>query len=120
MNIKKIIREELNRFSHLEESVKHINKVVRELSILTEDGKTEPEMEWDLSDNIKKDLDRSKKWVKTGEDVKEYVKVLMDKIKSLPKATKKKIIGYALLGMVSVNTINNYISDVEKEKPTDY
>jgi GH24 family phage-related lysozyme (muramidase) len=104
---------------NIKESIKYINNVVKELSILSEDGKTEPDMEWDLSDNIKKDLDRSKKWVKTGEDVKEYVKVLMDKIKSLPKATKKKIIGYALLGMVSVNTINNYISDVEKEKPTD-
>lgn len=104
---------------NIKESIKYINNVVKELSILSEDGKTEPDMEWDLSDNIKKDLDRSKKWVKTGEDVKEYVKVLMDKIKSLPKATKKKIIGYALLGMVSINTINNYISDVEKEKPTD-
>jgi len=92
---------------NIKESIKYINNVVKELSILSEDGKTEPDMEWDLSDNIKKDLDRSKKWVKTGEDVKEYVKVLMDKIKSLPKATKKKIIGYALLGMVSVNTINN-------------
>jgi hypothetical protein len=44
------------------------------LSLITEDGKTEPDMEWDFTD-VKKDLDLSKVWVKTKEDAQELVEI---------------------------------------------
>ena len=60
-----IIQSRLNYERILEDMVFKIN-------ILTEDGKTEPDMEWDFT-NVKDDIDVSKLWVKTKEDVKEYV-----------------------------------------------
>jgi GH24 family phage-related lysozyme (muramidase) len=85
--------------------------MVFKINILTEDGKTEPDMEWDFT-NVKDDIDVSKLWVKTKEDVKEYVQKLKEKIKNLPSDTKKRILKYALysfLGILSMKQINNFI-----------
>ena len=46
--------------------------LVFKLSLITEDGKTEPDMEWDFT-YVKKEIDLSKRWVKTKEDAEEYV-----------------------------------------------
>ena len=81
-----IIQSRLNYERILEDMVFKIN-------ILTEDGKTEPDMEWDFT-NVKDDIDVSKLWVKTKEDVKEYVQKLKDKIKNLPSDTKKRILKF--------------------------
>jgi len=100
----KIIQSRLNYERILEEMVFKIN-------LITEDGKTEPDMEWDFTD-VKDDVDDSKLWVKTKEDVKEYVQKLKEKIKNLPSDTKKRILKYALysfLGILSMKQINNFI-----------
>ena len=100
----KIIQSRLNYERVLEEMVFKIN-------LITEDGKTEPDMEWDFTD-VKDDIDVSKLWVKTKEDVKEYVKKLKEKIKNLPSETKKRILKYALysfLGILSMKQINSFI-----------
>jgi len=100
----KIIQSRLNYERILEEMVFKIN-------LITEDGKTEPDMEWDFTD-VKDDIDVSKLWVKTKEDVKEYVQKLKEKIKNLPSETKKRILKYALysfLGILSMKQINSFI-----------
>jgi len=100
----KIIQSRLNYERVLEEMVFKIN-------LITEDGKTEPDMEWDFTD-VKDDIDVSKLWVKTKEDVKEYVQKLKEKIKNLPSETKKRILKYALysfLGILSMKQINSFI-----------
>lgn len=100
----KIIQSRLNYERILEEMVFKIN-------LITEDGKTEPDMEWDFTD-VKDDVDDSKLWVKTKEDVKEYVQKLKEKIKNLPSDTKKRILKYAIysfLGILSMKQINSFI-----------
>jgi GH24 family phage-related lysozyme (muramidase) len=85
--------------------------MVFKINLITEDGKTEPDMEWDFTD-VKDDIDVSKLWVKTKEDVKEYVQKLKEKIKNLPSETKKRILKYALysfLGILSMKQINSFI-----------
>lgn len=85
--------------------------MVFKINIITEDGKTEPDMEWDFT-NVKDEIDVSKLWVKTKEDVKEYVQKLKEKIKNLPSDTKKRILKYALysfLGILSMKQINSFI-----------
>ena len=97
--------------------------MVFKISLLTEDGKTEPDMEWDFTD-VKKDLDLSKLWVKTKEDAKEYLSILKNKIKELPTELKKKIIRYVMysfLGLLSLNQIQSSLEPtlqkaVETEK----
>lgn len=100
-----------------------LEEMVFKISLLTEDGKTEPDMEWDFTD-VKKDLDISKLWVKTKEDAKEYLSILKDKIKELPTELKKKIIRYVMysfLGLLSLNQIQSSLEPtlqkaVETEK----
>jgi GH24 family phage-related lysozyme (muramidase) len=97
--------------------------IVFKISLITEDGKTEPDMEWDFTD-VKKDLDLSKLWVKTKEDAKEYLSILREKIKELPTDLKKKIIRYVMysfLGLLSLNQIQSSLEPtlqkaVETEK----
>lgn len=97
--------------------------MVFKISLITEDGKTEPDMEWDFSE-VKKDLDLSKLWVKTKEDANEYLSILKEKIKKLPTELKKKIIRYVMytfLGLLSLNQIQSTLEPklekaVETEK----
>lgn len=100
-----------------------LEEMVFKLSILTEDEEREPDMEWDFTD-VKKELDLSKLWVKSKEDVKEYLSTLKEKIKNLPSDLKKRILKYVLysfLGLLSINQIQNYLEPplqqaVKKEK----
>jgi hypothetical protein len=102
----------------INESSYFLDKVVSKLSLLKEDGKTEPDMEWDFT-QVKQDLDKSKEWVKTKEDVKQYLKLLFQKIKSLPKTTKTKILKYVLfsfIGLVSLKELSSITKEVSPEK----
>lgn len=100
-----------------------IEEIVFKLSIINENDGKEPDMVWDFTD-VKNDLDNSKKWVKTKEDVKEYISNLKEKIKKLPTETKKRIMKYVLysfLGIISIGQINKIIEPsgqemVKKEK----
>jgi GH24 family phage-related lysozyme (muramidase) len=95
-----------------------LDDLVFKLSLISEDdGKTEPDMEWDFTD-VKKDIDKSKNWVKTKEDAKEFLNTLSNKIKNLPSKVKRKIFQYvifSLVGLLSVGQIKNYLDPpVEK------
>ena len=117
MDIKGLIKEEIYIFN-ISETQFYLNKVVKKINFLTEDGKKEPDMEWDLTD-FKKDIDNSKKWVKTTEDIKQYLKLLFQKLKNSPKNLKNKVIKYVLvsfLGFISLKGLNNIINDVSDEK----
>lgn len=84
------------------------------ISILLEEEERKPDMEWDFT-KVKKDLDLSSAWVRTKEDVLEYITELKDKIKKLPQNVKDKILKYALysfIGIITLNQINNFL-----EKP---
>lgn len=112
----KIIKSRLNYNKILEE-------MVFKLSILSEDEERKPDMEWDFT-NVKKELDMSKLWVKTKEDVIEYISNLKGKIKNLPHGLKKRILNYVLysfLGLLTINQIQDYLEPplkkvVKKEK----
>lgn len=100
-----------------------LDDIVFRLSLITEDGKTEPDMEWDFTD-VKKDIDLSKRWVETKEDAEKYVGDLIEKIKNLPSNTKRKILQYVLysfIGLISIKQINKALTPplqkaVETEK----
>lgn len=88
------------------------------LLLITEnDGKTEPDMEWDFSD-VKKDLQKSFSWVKTKKDAFEYIKTLEEKIKNLPEDVKTKIKKYVLyffVGLLSSDEIpKTIVPQIEK------
>jgi GH24 family phage-related lysozyme (muramidase) len=94
-----------------------LDGVVMKLSILTEDGKTEPDMEWDFT-NVKDEIDLSKMWVKTKEDVKKYIQILREKIKNLPEEVKRKIMRYTMysfIGILSLNQIQNILEPQLKQ-----
>jgi len=100
-----------------------LDDLVFKLSLITEDGKTKPDMEWDF-EPIKKEIDLSKLWVKTKEDAIKYIEKVKDKIENLPSDLKKRIvkyIAYSLLGLLSLKQIEKYLdpplqSAVETEK----
>lgn len=88
-----------------------LDEVVFKLSVLTEDEEREPDMEWDFT-NVKDDIDFSKMWVKTKDDVKKYISILKDKIKELPDDLKRKIMKYVMysfLGILSLNQIQSIL-----------
>ena len=101
-----------------------LDDLVYKLSFITEDeGKTEPDMEWDFT-KVKEEIDLSKMWVKTKEDALEYINTLKNKIQNLPKELKRKILKYVLysfLGLLSLTQIQTQIEEpiqqvVKKEK----
>ena len=101
-----------------------LDNLVFKLSLLNEeDGKTEPDMEWDFT-KAKEEIDLSKMLVKTKEDALEYIKTLKNKIQKLPKELKRKILKYVLysfLGLLSLTQIQTQIEEpvqqtVKKEK----
>jgi GH24 family phage-related lysozyme (muramidase) len=87
-----------------------LDDLVFKLSLINEDGKTQPDMEWDFT-NVKKDIDKSKEWVKTKEQALEYLSILKDKIKSLPSDIKNKILRYVLISFLGLLTF----SQIEKQ-----
>jgi len=90
-----------------------IDNLAFKLSLITEDGKTEPDMEWDF-EPVKKELDLSKLWVKTKEDAIEYLKKIKEKFEDLPSEVKQKIfkyITYSLIGLLSLKQIQKYLDE---------
>jgi len=88
-----------------------LDDLVFKLSLITEDGKTKPDMEWDF-EPIKKEIDLSKLWVKTKEDAIKYIETAKDKIENLPSDLKKRIlkyIAYSLIGLLSLKQIEKYL-----------
>ena len=88
-----------------------LDDLVFKLSLITEDGKTKPDMEWDF-EPIKKEIDLSKLWVKTKEDAIKYIEIAKDKIENLPSDLKKRIvkyIAYSLIGLLSLKQIEKYL-----------
>jgi GH24 family phage-related lysozyme (muramidase) len=107
-----ITEEQLKSFNNkiIYESI--LDNMVFKISLILEDGKTEPDMEWDFT-GIKKDIDRSKLWVKTKEDALQYVGTLVEKIKNLPPELRKKIIKYVFYTFVGLLTIKQLNKKVE-------
>ena len=69
-----------HQYSILQSKINYSNileDMVLKVSLLQEEER-EPDMEWDFT-NVKKDIDLSSLWVKTKEDVKEYILELKDK-----------------------------------------
>ena len=88
-----------------------LDDLVFKLSLISEDdGKTKPDIEWDFTD-VKKDIDKSKDWVKRKKHALEYLSVLKDKIKSLPKSIKNKVLRYVLISFLGLLTF----SQIEKQ-----
>jgi len=89
-----------------------LDDMVFKLSLITEnDGKTEPDMEWDFT-KVKQDIDFAKKWVQTKKDAQEFVEKLSNKIKNLPPKVKRKILRYVLfsfIGLISLEKIDNLL-----------
>jgi GH24 family phage-related lysozyme (muramidase) len=102
-----------------------LDDMVFKISLIVEDGKTEPDMEWDFT-SIKKDIDKSKLWVKTKEDAIQYLEKVAEKIKSLPPELRRKILKYILysfIGLLTIKQINRSVEPglekaVEMEKET--
>ena len=89
-----------------------LDDMVFKISLIVEDGKTEPDMEWDFT-NVKKDIDKSKLWVKTKEDAIQYIESVSDKIKNLPPELRKKILKYILYSFVGLLTVKQLNKTVE-------
>lgn len=127
MNIKKIIKEEIKkqtiRNNDINECVSILKNVFGRYSLINEDDnqwlkdEPSPTYYWDLSKEEKKEIDKSSKWVKTKEDVLEYIKVFIEEIKSLPKWVKRKFLKYVLysfMGILSLSQINSLYDNMEK------
>ena len=94
-----------------------LDDMVFKISLIVEDGKTEPDMEWDFT-NVKKDIDKSKLWVKTKEDAIQYIESVMDKIKNISPELRKKILKYVLysfIGLLSIKQLNKMVEPVVKK-----
>ena len=107
-----LTEEQLRSFNNrlIYESI--LDDMVFKISLIVEDGKTEPDMEWDFT-NIKKDIDKSKLWVKTKEDAIQYIESVSDKIKNLPPELRKKILKYTLYSFVGLLTVKQLNKTVE-------
>lgn len=91
-----------------------LDDLVFKLSLITEDdGKTEPDMEWNFT-KVKEEIDLSKMWVKTKEDALEYIKTLKDKIQNLPKDLKKKILRYSLISFLGILTMGQIEREIDE------
>jgi GH24 family phage-related lysozyme (muramidase) len=94
-----------------------LDDMVFKISLIVEDGKTEPDMEWDFT-NVKKDIDKSKLWVKTKEDAIQYIESVVDKIKNISPELRKKILKYVLysfIGLLSIKQLNKMVEPVVKK-----
>jgi GH24 family phage-related lysozyme (muramidase) len=89
-----------------------LDDMVFKISLIFEDGKTKPDMEWDFI-SIKKDIDKSKLWVKTKEDAIQYLEKVAEKIKSLPPELRRKILKYILYSFIGLLTIKQINKSIE-------
>jgi len=103
------------QLNDIKECEHYLDKIVNNVTLINEDGR-KPDMEWDFTKN---NLDKSKKWVKTKEDVKKYLSLLFNKLKNLPRKIKVKIIKYVLasfIGLLTVNQLQTVVDEVSPEK----
>ncbi len=113
--IKKGTLQHQPQLSDIKECEHYLDKIVNNVTLINEDGR-KPDMEWDFTKN---NLDKSKKWVKTKEDVKKYLSLLFNKLKKLPRKTKTKIIKYVLasfVGLLTINQLQTVVDEVSPEK----
>ena len=120
--ILKILREETTRLQ-IESHNIYLDRVVSIVSLITEnDEEREPDMVWDFTD-VKQNIDKSKSWVKTKEDVIEYLKNLLKKLENVQVPVRNKIIKYVLysfLGILSlsqITSIEGEVSGTKADKP---
>lgn len=108
--ILKILREETRRLQ-VESHDIYLDRVIGLVSLITEndDGEREPDMVWDFTD-IKQNIDKSKSWVKTKEDVIEYLKNLLKKLENVRVPIKNKIIKYVLYSFLGILTMSQIIT----------
>ena len=107
--ILKILREETRRLQ-IESHDIYLDRVVNLVSLLTEnDEEKEPDMVWDFTD-VKQNIDKSKGWVKTKEDVIEYLKNLLKKLENVQIPVKKKILKYVLYSFLGILTMTQIVS----------
>ena len=113
--IKKGTLQHQPQLSDIKECENYLDKILNNVTLINEDGR-KPDMEWDFTKN---NLDKSKKWVKTKEDVKKYLSLLFSKLKNLPRKIKVKIIKYVLIsfiGLLTVNQLQTVVDEVSPEK----
>lgn len=131
MDIKLIIKEEIVKQNIRGQEINECINVLRNLfanySLINENewlkDELSPTYHWDLSRREKNEIDRSSKWVKTKEDVLEYIKLFIEEIKSLPYWVKKKFLKYVLysfMGILSFNQINSMFDVIEKNNFTEF
>lgn len=107
--ILKILKEETIRLQ-IESHDIYLNRVVNLVSIITEnDEEREPDMVWDFTD-VKQNIDKSKSWVKTKEDVIEYLKNLLKKLENVQVPIKNKIIRYVLYSFLGILTLAQIVN----------
>jgi GH24 family phage-related lysozyme (muramidase) len=135
MDIKLIIKEEINKSIHYDnilETKYYLKKVVNNLLLINENedesewtkDEPSPTYHWDLTQKVKEDLKKSRRWVKTKDDVIKYIKTLLEEIKDLPSNFKKRVVKYifySFIGILSLSEINylynNFSSEIEKTTP---
>jgi GH24 family phage-related lysozyme (muramidase) len=107
--ILKILKEETRRLQ-IESHDIYLDRVINTVLLVTEseEGK-EPDMIWDFTD-VKQNIDKSKSWVKTKEDVIEYLKNLLKKLENVQLPIKNKIIKYVLYSFLGILTISQITS----------
>jgi len=111
--ILKILKEETRRLQ-IESHDIYLDRVVNLVSLLTEnEDEREPDMVWDFTD-VKQNIDKSKGWVKTKEDVIEYLKNLLKKLENVQLPIKNKILKYVLYSFLGILTISQ-ITSIEGE-----
>jgi GH24 family phage-related lysozyme (muramidase) len=125
MNVKKIIKEELKkqniRNQEINECVNVLKNLFMKYSLINENewlkDEPSPTYKWEIPKKEKEEINNSSKWVKTKEDVLEYVKVFIEEIKSLPKWVKRKFLKYVLysfMGILSLSQISSLYNNIEK------
>lgn len=99
-----ITEEQLERIKSKFNYESILDEMVFKLSLISEEDDEKHHMEWDFTD-VKKDIDRSKKWVQTKEDAERYIEDLIQKIKNLPFKIKVKILRYVLYSLMGLITL---------------
>ena len=111
--ILKILKEETIRLQ-IESHDVYLDRVVTLSKLITEnEGEREPDMVWDFTD-VKQNIDKSKGWVRTKEDVIEYLKNLLKKLENVQLPIKNKILKYVLYSFLGILTISQ-ITSIEDE-----
>jgi GH24 family phage-related lysozyme (muramidase) len=82
---------------------------------ISEDEEPSPTFEWDIA---KEKLDKSTSFIKTKEQAQEYLDRVLEKIQSIPKSIKIRIVKYLvflLVGMMGYSAIRDAVYDKAPE-----